>query len=64
MMITQLHFFYTDQQSAAIQTMTLESPGNLMASVATGKKQNTTRQLPHFIVIRHPHFVVVFLFVF
>lgn len=62
MMITQLHFFYTDQQLAAIQTMTLESPGKSMASVATGKKQNTTRQLLHFIVIRHPHLLLLLLF--
>lgn len=53
-----------DRDSEERERTGLESPGNLMASVATGKKQNTTRQLPHFIVIRHPHFVVVFLFVF
>ncbi|KAJ7408071.1 hypothetical protein WISP_123166 [Willisornis vidua] len=31
-----------DQQSAAIQAVTLRSLGNLVASVATGKKQNST----------------------
>lgn len=53
-MIIQLHFFYTDQQSAAIQAVTWGSPGNSVASVAAGKKQNTTVQFPHFIVNRHP----------
>lgn len=41
-MIIRLHFFYTDQQLAAIQALTLESPGNPVASIATGKKQNIT----------------------
>lgn len=59
-MIIQLHFFYRHQESSAIQAMTLGSPGNLVASVATGKKQNTTVQLPHFIVNRHPLLFGVF----
>lgn len=47
-----INFFYTDQQSAAIQAATLRSLGNLVASVT--KKQNSTGQLPYFIVNRHP----------
>lgn len=45
MMIIRLHFFYTDQQLAAIQALMLESPGNAVVSIATGKKQNTTSPL-------------------
>lgn len=47
-----INFLYIDQQSAAIQAVTLRSLGNSVASVA--KKQNSTGQLPHFIVNRHP----------
>lgn len=38
MMIIRLHFFYTDQQSTAIQAVTLGSPGDSVASIATGGK--------------------------
>lgn len=49
-----INFFIQINSQLQSRQWPLGSLGNSVAAVATGKKQNSTGQLPHFIVKRHP----------